>query len=214
MLLVIYKVITLVNPSLNDFYMIFKLSTLVNQVGEQSTGKAWIIPVIHLQLTESVAGKRGRKGGKKHFINSPFSNSRIVSVHAIRHLRNGRVGPEGCVHSLPQAHWLINPPILWTPACAKMAWWLHKSWCQRATTSRCGWNMHTWALALCSAQQCHARLTDTEPRIIPKSNLTSMEMLRGTMSFKKVARFHTLKDIIHSHKSSASKNLTLAEMLQ
>lgn len=30
-------------------------------------------------------------------------------------------------------------------------------------------------------------------------------MLRGTMSFKKVARFHTLKDIIHSHKSSASK---------
>lgn len=40
MLLVIYKVITLVNPSLNDFYMIFKLSTLVNQVGEQSTGKA------------------------------------------------------------------------------------------------------------------------------------------------------------------------------
>lgn len=113
MLLVIYKVITLVNPSLNDFYMIFKLSTLVNQVGEQSTGKAWIIPVIHLQLTESVAGKRGRKGGKKHFINSPFSNSRIVSVHAIRHLRNGRVGPEGCVHSLPQAHWLINPTILW-----------------------------------------------------------------------------------------------------
>lgn len=72
MLLVIYKVITLVNPSLNDFYMIFKLSTLVNQVGEQSTGKAWIIPVIHLQLTESVAGKGGRKGEKNISLIVPF----------------------------------------------------------------------------------------------------------------------------------------------
>lgn len=129
---------------------------------------------ISSSLSQWQGREKGGKKEKKHFINSPFSNSKIICIytHAIRYLKNDCF-LWNCIPNTLQTHSLILLlPILRIPHDYyssyenKAARWLHKRSCQRQCQPRLPlptytWSTHTWPWASCSAQQHHLGHTST-----------------------------------------------------